>query len=130
MSGLVKQEQAGEAATLERTRGGATFSPRIDILETEEELTLYGDMPGVTPDDLDIRFENRELSIYGKVAPRHEGVQYLYEDYSIGDFYRAFNIGEAVDTDKISAELKNGVLIVHLPKSESVKPRRIEVRSA
>jgi HSP20 family protein len=78
MSGLVKQENAGEAATLERTRGGATFSPRIDILETQEELTLYGDMPGVAPDDLDIRFENRELSIYGKVAQRHEEVQYLY----------------------------------------------------
>ena len=123
-----KQEQS-EVATVERTRGGATYTPRIDIWETNEELVLYADMPGVTPDDLEIQFENRELRIHGKVRPRHEEIRFLCGEYGIGDFYRTFTIGETIDSEKISAELKDGVLTLHLPKTEAVKPRRIEVKS-
>jgi HSP20 family molecular chaperone IbpA len=126
---LTKHEQ-GNVATVERTRGGLTYSPRIDIWETDNELVLYADLPGVAPEDVDIQFENRELRIHGKVAPRHEKIQFLYGEYGIGDFYRTFTIGEAVDTEKISAELHHGVLVLHLPKTEAVKPRRIEVKHA
>lgn len=118
-----------ELATVERTRGGLTYSPRIDIWETDEELILYADMPGVTAENLDIQFENRELRIYGKACPRHEGINFLYGEYGIGDFHRTFTIGEAIDTEKISAELKDGVLTMQLPKTEAVKPRRIAVKS-
>ena len=124
---LTKQQR--DVATVERTRGGVTYSPRIDILETADGLVLYADLPGVTPEDLDIRFENHELTIHGKVSPRHENIQFLYGEYGIGDFYRTFTIGETVDSQRISAELHNGVLTLHLPKTEAVKPRRIEVRS-
>ncbi len=123
-----KQAQ-NEVATVERTRGGLTYSPRIDIWETEDELMLYADMPGVTAENLDIQFENRELRIHGKVCPRHEGINFLYGEYGIGDFHRTFTIGEAIDTEKITAELKDGVLMLHLPKTEAVKPRRIAVKS-
>jgi len=123
-----KQEQS-EVATVERTRGGATYSPRIDIWETEDELVLYADMPGVRPDDLEIQFENRELRIHGKVRSRHEDFTFLCGEYGIGDFFRTFSIGETIDSGKISAELKDGVLTLHLPKTEAVKPRRIEVKS-
>jgi HSP20 family molecular chaperone IbpA len=114
---------------VERTRGGQTFSPRFDIWETEDELVLYGDMPGVAPENLDIRFENRELTIHGKVEPRHRGINFLAGEYGIGDFYRSFTIGETIDDGKITAELSQGVLTLHLPKTEAVKPRRIEVKS-
>lgn len=123
-----KQEQTN-VATVERTRGGLTYSPRIDIWESEEELVLYADMPGVAAENLDIQFENRELRIHGKVCPRHDNVNFLYGEYGIGDFYRTFSIGEAIDTEKISAELKDGILTLHLPKTEAVKPRRIEVKT-
>ncbi len=127
---LVKrEEQPAEVATIERTRSGQTYSPRFDIWEADDELILYGDLPGVTPENLDIRFENRELTIHGKVEPRHADINFLYGEYGIGDFYRTFTIGEAIDGDKISAELNNGVLTLHLPKTEAVKPRRIEVKS-
>ena len=63
MSHLVKQEQPQEAATIERTRESATYTPRFDIWETDEELILCGDLPGVESGDLDIRFENRELTV-------------------------------------------------------------------
>ena len=124
-----KQEQS-EVATVERTRGGITYSPRIDILESDDELVLYADMPGVTAENLDIQFENRELRIHGKVWPRHKDVNFLYGEYGIGDFHRTFTIGESIDSEKIHAELRDGVLILHLPKTEAVKPRRIAVKSS
>jgi HSP20 family molecular chaperone IbpA len=106
-----------------------TYIPRFDIWEGEEELLLYGDLPGVSPENVDIRFENQELMIHGKVCPRHEGIDFLYGEYGIGDFHRSFTIGEAIDSGKISAEMHNGVLTVHLPKTEKAKPRRIEVKA-
>lgn len=126
---LTKQEQSG-VATLERTRGGVTYSPRIDIWESDEELVLDADLPGVSPENLDIQFENRELRIHGKAGPRHEDHNFLYGEYGIGDFYRTFTIGETIDAKKISAEFQNGVLTLHLPKTEAVKPRRIEVKAS
>jgi HSP20 family molecular chaperone IbpA len=129
MSELTKRETGTDVATVERTRGGVTYVPRFDIVETEDELSLFGDLPGVTQDNLELRFENEHLVINAKVEPRHAGHKSLYAEYGIGDFYREFRISEAVDSSKISAELKNGVLTVHLPKTEQVKPRKIEVKS-
>ena len=123
-----KQKQE-EVATAERTRSGTTYSPRVDIWEADDRLLMYADMPGVTAENLDIQFENRELIIHGKVPPRHEDINFLYGEYGIGDFYRTFTIGEAIDAANISAELKNGVLTLTLPKTEAVKPRRIQVRA-
>jgi len=120
------KEQNGNVATIERTRG-STFRPRFDIWETENELVLCGDLPGVSPSDLEVRFENKELTIYGKAPTRQEGLEMLYSEYDVGDFYRTFTVGEAIDAEKIIAEMKDGVLTLHLPKAEAVKPRRIEI---
>lgn len=125
-----KEERPVEDATVERTRSGQTYSPRFDIWETEGELILYGDMPGVSSETLDIQFENDVLTIHGKVEARHSDVEFLLGEYGIGDFYRTFTIGETIDNAKISAELHDGVLTLHLPKTEAVKPRRIEVKSS
>lgn len=105
-----------------------TYTPRVDILESENELVLIADLPGVKPGDVDIRFENGELSLHGHCPPRQNGVDYLLGEYGVGDFYRAFTISTDVDADRIAAELKNGVLTVHLPKSEKIKPKRIAVK--
>jgi HSP20 family molecular chaperone IbpA len=113
-----------------RTRAGVTYSPRIDILETADELVLYVDLPGVVHEDLDIQFENGELTLNGKVTPRQENVKFLYAEYGTGDFHRTFSIGEMIDADRIVAELNSGVLTLHLPKAEKVKPRRIEVKAS
>jgi HSP20 family molecular chaperone IbpA len=125
---LTKKETPDEVTRAEQTYGGV-ISPRFDIWETDDELVLYGDLPGVAPDDLDIQFENRALTIHGKVDVRHENVNFLYGEYGVGDFYRSFTVGEAVDAANISAELNNGVCIIHLPKSEAAKPRRIEIKT-
>jgi HSP20 family molecular chaperone IbpA len=126
---VAKQEQGKEVGAPERTRGGVTFTPRVDIVETSDELLLYADLPGVQPADLDIRFENGELVLLGKCGARHENANFLLNEYGVGDFYRAFAISETIDSGRIAAELKNGVLTVHLPKTERAKPKRISVKA-
>jgi HSP20 family protein len=104
------------------------FTPRVDILETDHELTLYADMPGVKPEDVDVRFENGELTLHGRCGPRPQAGNCLVAEYGVGDYYRVFTVAEGVDAGKIAAELKQGVLTVHLPRSEAVKPRKIAVK--
>jgi HSP20 family molecular chaperone IbpA len=115
--------------TAEPTRQVPVFSPRFDIVETDAQLTLYGDMPGVAKDCLDVRYENEQLVIHGKVPSRNDGERFIREEYGVGDFHRTFSVGEAIDTARISAELRNGVLTIQLPKTEALQPRRIEVKA-
>ena len=129
-SSELAQKNRAEQTTAETTWGGAYFTPRVDILETENELTLFADLPGVRPEDLDLRYEKGELLLHGKVQPRQGDRQAWLSEYEIGDFYRAFNIHESIDSSRISAECKNGVLTVHLPKMEHAKPKQISVRGS
>jgi len=119
----------GDFRTTEVTRG-ATNTPRVDILENDQELLLFADMPGVTQEQVDIRFEQGELSIHG-----HRGMVEPEQGYGLremlpGDYFRTFRISEQVDGQQIWAELKDGVLTLHLPKSEKAKPRKITVKGA
>jgi HSP20 family protein len=102
------------------------FTPRVDVLETDNDLVLYADLPGVKPDDLDVQYEKGELTVRGR-CPATAAPSFLQQEYGVGDFYRAFTITEDVDADKIAAELKHGVLTVRLPKAEAVKPRKIHI---
>lgn len=119
-----------EAARPETTRGGGThYAPRVDIYESEKELTLYAEVPGVRPEDVDLHYEKGELTLHGKVRARQAGRRnVLLQEYGEGDFYRAFTVYESIDAGRIEAECKNGVLIIHLPKAEAARPRQINVR--
>jgi len=124
----VKTKDRGEQATAEATRGGPYFTPRVDIYETDKELTLYADAPGTRPEDVDLRYERGELLLHARVKPRQRPGHVVVEEFEEGDFYRVFQIHESIDSSKIEAECKNGVLIVHLPKAESAQPRKVAVR--
>ena len=115
----------------EHTRSGVFFRPNVDILEYAEELVLLADVPGASAGDVDLKFEDGTLTIHAKVPPRQdEQVEYLLQEYGVGDFYRTFQISEAVDASRISAEFSDGVLMLHLPKAEAVKPHKIAVKGA
>jgi len=121
---------AAIAPSAEPTRSSLYFRPSVDIIELQDELRILVDMPGVAADGVDIDFEDGELTIHGRVpARRGEDARYLLQEYGIGDYYRIFQIGEAIDPSKISAESADGVLTVHLPKVEAVKPRKINVQA-
>jgi len=112
----------------EQTRGEMFFRPAVDIVERTDELVILADMPGVKPDQVDIHFEDATLRIHGHAEPRGEpDRKNLLDEYAVGDFYREFHVSEAIDSPRISAEMHDGVLVLHLPKVEAAKPRKIEV---
>ena len=111
----------------EATRG-VQFMPRVDIYETDTELLLCADVPGVRAEDVDLRFERGELILQGRVQRPERPGQALLTEYQEGDFFRVFQIHESIDTTRITAECKNGVLTVHMPKVEEVKPRQVKVK--
>jgi len=125
---MVRNGNAG--ARTEATRNARFFSPRVDIFENDHELLLFADLPGVSPQDVDLRYERGELILRGKVAATELPGQPVLEEYESGDFYRVFQIHETIDAAKIDAEFKNGVLTVHLPKQEAVKPKQVKVRTS
>lgn len=118
----------GDKSTPESTRG-VTFSPRVDIFENDQELTLQADLPGVRSQDVDLRYENGELILQAKAQSRHRDQEFVLQEYEEGDFYRVFRIHESIDGSRIEAECKNGVLTVHLPKVDAVKPKQISVKA-
>jgi HSP20 family protein len=122
------QKDRTDESRPESTRGGYHFVPRVDIYETENELLLVADVPGVRPEDVDLRYEKGELLLHAKVKARRGQQTALLQEYEEGDFFRAFTIHESIDASRIAAECKNGVLTVHLPKVEAVRPRQITVR--
>lgn len=117
------------SSTATCTRSNCVYTPRFDLWEGSDEFVLYGDLPGVSPDDLEIEFEDGRLTVQGRVQSEAER-KYVSVEYGIGDFYREFLLGESVNAAGITAELKNGVVTIHLPKPEASKPRRIEVQFA
>ena len=130
MANVVSTAPKGRAdlAHPEATRGDVYFTPRVDICETDKELTLFAEVPGVRPEDVSLRYENGELLLQARVQPRQENRTPLLQEYDEGDFYRAFAIHESINAGRISAECKNGLLTVHLPKVEAVRPRQISVQ--
>lgn len=123
----VNRSTSGEV--IEQTKERTQYIPRVDIYETDDELVFACDMPGAKPDDIDLRFENGELTIHGRVREEESGRKYFLHEYGLGDFYRSFTVNEAIDPDRISAEYKRGVLTVHLPKKEEAKPKKIAIKT-
>jgi HSP20 family protein len=119
-----------EAREKEETRSEERYvTPAVDIYEMAEGLVVKADLPGVAKENLDLRVENNLLSIRGRAAHAAPG-EPIYREYELAHFYRQFELSDKVDQQKISAELKNGVLTLNLPKAEEAKPRRIDVRVA
>ena len=106
------------------------WTPATDIFEDEEGLTLRFELAGVEPKDVDLRFENGVLTIKGerKLEKAERRENYHRVELSYGAFNRSFSLPPTVDADKIAAESKLGVLVVHLPKKAEAKPKSIQVK--
>jgi len=115
----------------EPTHSGQVYMPAVDIFERADELTIVADMPGTTGNDINIQFENGLLTVHGRATPRR-GVdeRCVLCEYGLGDFHRTFEIGELIDSGRITAEYADGVLTLHLPKVPAARPRKIEVRAS
>ena len=127
---LQPKEKAEVAAPAEQTRPGLVFTPAVDIFETEKDITLLADMPGVKADDLNIDLRESVLTLDGDVKPPEgEGEADVVREYRTGKYYRQFTLSQVIDQSKIDAELNDGVLRLKLPKVEAATPRKITVKS-
>lgn len=112
----------------ESTTPARAFMPTADIFESEEALTVVLEMPGVSKDMVDVGVENGLLTVEGRINfGKYEGLQPVYGEYNVGPYRRSFRISNELDQSKISAEMRDGVLTLTLPKAEKAKPRRIEI---
>lgn len=114
----------------ETTRNIPVYIPAVDIYETQDALTLVADMPGVSPENVDIDLRDDQLTIRGTITVEGQGETVLLREYGVGDYYRQFTLGRIIDQSKIEAAMKDGVLTLTLPKVDKAKPRKVEVRTA
>jgi HSP20 family molecular chaperone IbpA len=123
----VKTEVTTQA---EQTRPGLVFTPAVDILETDKEIMLLADMPGVKAEGLNIDLRENTLTLDGDVkSPEGSDEDEILREYRTGKFYRQFTLSQVIDQGKIEAELKDGVLRLRLPKVEAATPRKIAVKA-
>jgi HSP20 family protein len=123
----VQQKREVEKKT-EGTTPGRVFVPVTDIFETPEALTVALEMPGVDRNSLEARVEDNVVNIEGRIDfAKYEGMQPVYTEYIVGHYARTFEISNKIDQSKISAQMKDGVVTIVLPKAEQAKPRRIDV---
>jgi len=126
--GAVEKREPGAGA--EFTRSETHYSPAVDILETDVDLVLLAEMPGVRRDDVDVGLENGILTLSGRMRPRtlDRDFRPLACEFEAGHFSRSFALADEIDTEKIEAIMNRGVLRVRLPKSTVARARRIQVK--
>lgn len=123
-------QQKQELTGAESTRPGPVFTPAADIFETDAAITVLADMPGVRADGLSLDLRDNVLSIEGHAAEgEHNDRRMLFREYETGSYRREFRLTNLIDQSGIVASLRDGVLRLTLPKAESARPRKIEVRT-
>ena len=123
----VKEKQE-VTATGEQTRPGTVYTPDVDIFESDKEITLLADMPGVTADNLSIDLRDDVLTLIGEAeSDKETSEELILAEYGVGNYRRQFSLSEVIDQAAITAELKDGVLRLVLPKVAKAKPRKITV---
>lgn len=125
---LQVQQKQEVAKDRETTVPARFFMPQTDIFESNDALTVVMEMPGVTKDNISVDVENDQLRVEGKIDfSNYEAMEPVYTEYNVGHYQRGFTLSNKIDRDKISADLKDGVLTLVLPKVEDMKPRKIKV---
>jgi HSP20 family molecular chaperone IbpA len=125
----VQEIKKQDEKNVENTRQLYKATPSVDIYENEDEILLHADMPGVVKENISVDIDNGTLSISGVRKLETKGAA-TYEEFSDIEYVRSFSVPQTIDVERVEAELKNGVLKLHLPKSEAAKPRQIEIKTA
>ncbi len=115
-----------DASSVETTRNIAKASPLVDIYENDEEILLHAEMPGVRKEDIMVNIDNGTLTLSGTRTMSRKGAA-EWEEFGDVEYQRGFSVPPTIDIEKVRAELKDGMLALHLPKSEAAKPRVVEI---
>jgi len=115
--------------TPERVSRRAVATPPVDIYENDDEVLVVTDVPGATAEGLNIHFDKDQLFIEATTTPFDEDLNPLFREFGSVDYRRVFELAHGIDVENITADLKSGVLSIHLPKSAATKPRRINIKA-
>jgi HSP20 family protein len=117
-----------------QSRSGWTYQPDVDVVEREDAYVFHADLPGATPEQIDVTLEGSTLTIHGAVARRApQNARLLHQGYGVGDYHRRFDLGDLaaeIASDNIEAGHVDGVLTVTLRKQPKAMPRKIKVNPA
>ena len=128
---LQAKEKKEVTTPAELTKPGLVFNPAVDIFETERELILLADLPGVKAKDLRIDLKDNVLTLTAdETALEGPGEKDVVKEYRTGTYYRQFSLSDTIDQSKIEAVMKDGVLRLSLPKVAAATPRKIAVKAA
>ena len=130
---VTRNEQASRTDAPTRTEVGqgsdAALMPPVDVIEDSTGITLRADLPGVPKEKLKLQVEAGTLAIEGEVSiPMPESMEATYAEVGVPRFRRVFTLSKELDTSKVSAEFKHGVLSLRIPKAEHAQPRRIDIK--
>jgi len=112
--------------TVARRQDMPRVAPVVDIYENEDEILLQADMPGVSKEQVTINVDNGKLEISGTRKLQTKGTS-TWQEFGDVEYRRVFSVPQSIDVGKVNAELKEGVLKLHLPKTEAAKPRTIQI---
>ncbi len=118
-----------EDKAIEKAGELRTAIPSVDIYENDDAILLHAEMPGVKKEDVSVDIDNGTLSLSGVRRFEKKGTS-TWEEFSDVEYIRSFSIPQSIDVEHVEAELKDGVLKLHLPKSEAAKPKMIEIKAA
>jgi len=111
--------------------GRGAWNPSVDIFESKDHIVLEAELPGISPDDVNISIENNVLTIHGerRFEKQDDSENFHRMERSYGSFTRSFTLPPTVSSEDVSANFDNGILRVELAKREEAKPRRIEIKA-
>lgn len=125
---MVANEKKEVESKNEQTTPLNKYIPATDIVETENDLLLYMDMPGVAKDKVNVKLDKNVLKVEGQINMKtYSDLRPLYSEYNIGNYSRSFELSNKIDQSKIEAKMANGVLTLTLPKVPEMQPRAIEI---
>jgi HSP20 family protein len=116
---------------IKEERKSALWAPDVDIKETERDIIVRADLPGMKMEDIDVSIDEDQLIIKGerKMEKEEKEKDYTRIERSYGSFYRSFTIGTPIKAEEVKAEYSNGVLEINIPKAEVKKPKKVEISS-
>lgn len=127
---LEARDKQEVSSPVEQTRTGITFTPAVDIFETDKDITVIADMPGVKTDSLDVDLRDDVLTLAGEAEPpESKNETPIIQEYRTGRYLRQFSLSDVIDQENIDAEMADGVLRLVLPKKEKAVPRKITVKA-
>ena len=131
----VIQTAAGQAAGAVAGEPGErpaalTFQPNVDIHDMGGDVIFTADIPGARADGIDVTFEDGVLTMHAAVPTREQPGRAIRQEYGIGNYRRSFRLGDGFDATLITADYRQGVLRIRIPRLAAVRPRKVEVRTA